>query len=384
MAFGVYVHLPYCLKKCPYCDFNSYGVGESFPERDYTESVLRELDLYSDIQDYEPLGSIFFGGGTPSLFGAGSIEKIITEIKDSFSPEKELEVSLEINPKTADFKKLTSLRQAGVNRLSFGVQSFSDRKLRFLGRINSPGDSRSILGDAVKAGFENFNIDLMYGTSDETMGEWQKDLEEALSFNSTHISAYCLTVEDGTVFGNLYKRGKLSLPEEGELSEFISFTTEFLESKGFRQYEISNYSKEGFECRHNMLYWQGDNYLGLGAGAHSHIRQAGRGWGTRWGNIKNPGLYMKALRAEEKPIEFTEVLQKEEALEDTVLMGLRLSKGLEFNALRESYDVSLDESKIRHLLKGGLIEINDDIVRLTKRGTLLSNAVIEKFLDSLS
>ena len=384
MAFGVYVHIPYCVKKCPYCDFNSYGVGESFPERGYTESVLKELELYADVLYGAPLGSIFFGGGTPSLFEARNIGKIITEIKKATSPQGDLEISLEINPKTADLEKLKGLRQAGVNRVSFGVQSFSERKLRFLGRINSPDDSRCILEDAKGVGFENINIDLMYGTAEETPEEWGKDLEEAVSFNSTHISAYCLMIEDGTQFGNLHRRGKLALPQEDELSEFIEFTTGYLEENGYGKYEISNYSKMGYECRHNMLYWNGDNYLGVGAGAHSHLREAGKGWGKRYGNIKNPGLYMKSVRAGEKPIDFSEELQKHEALEDTVLMGLRLSKGLEFKSLRESYDVTPDEYKIGYLVKGGLIEVKGDSVQLTEKGNLLSNAVIERFLDSLS
>jgi putative oxygen-independent coproporphyrinogen III oxidase len=383
MAFGVYVHIPYCVKKCPYCDFNSYGVGESFPERDYTESVLQELELYAEVLDGTPLSTIFFGGGTPSLFEARNIEKIISKIIESSSPSAGLEVSLEINPNTADFEKLYELRQAGVNRVSFGVQSFSERKLRFLGRINSPDDGRCILEDVKRAGFENFNIDLMYGTTDETQNEWENDLEEAISFNSTHISAYCLMIEDGTQFGNLYRRGKLTLPEDEELSEFITFTTEYLEESGYRQYEISNYSKRGFECRHNMLYWRGDSYLGVGAGAHSHLRGAGKGWGIRRGNIKNPGLYMKSVRASEMPVDFSEELQKHEALEDTVLMGLRLSSGLEFKSLRESYNVTADEYKIGYLVKGGLIEITGGSVRLTEKGNLLSNAVIERFLDTL-
>ncbi len=384
MAFGVYVHIPYCVKKCPYCDFNSYGVGESFPEQDYTESVLYELEMHAGILDKARLTSIFFGGGTPSLFEAQNIERIISKIKNNTSPKNDCEISLEINPKTADLEKLRGLREAGVNRVSFGVQSFSERKLKFLGRINSPDDSRSILEDAVKAGFENINVDLMYGTTDETPEEWQSDLEEALRFNSTHISAYCLMIEEATQFGNLFRRGKMTLPAEGELTEFITFTTDTLERSGYKQYEISNYSKPGYECRHNMLYWRGDDYLGVGAGAHSHLKSEGRGWGKRYGNIKNPGLYMKSVRAGDKPLGFTEELEKHEALEDTVLMGLRLNSGLEFKSLRDSYSVAPDEYKIGYLINGGLIEIDGGNVRLTDKGTLLSNAVIEKFLDSLS
>lgn len=384
MAFGVYVHIPYCVKKCPYCDFNSYGVGQRFPEQEYTESLLGELEFYRSELEGAPLSSIFFGGGTPSLFEARNIERIISKIKEVSAPSSGLEVSLEVNPKTADFEKLRSLRSAGVNRISFGVQSFSERKLRFLGRINSPDDSRRILQDASSAGFENFNLDLMYGTADETLQEWERDLEEAVKFDCTHISAYCLTVEDGTRFGTLRKLGKLVLPDDEELSGLIGFTTEYLGDRGYGQYEISNFSKPGFECRHNMLYWSGDGYLGLGAGAHSHMRGGGSTWGVRRGNIRNPALYMKSIRDGKEPIDFREELERHEALEDTVLMGLRLNKGLEINSLREDYNVSPDEDKLSYLLEGGLLEIKDDSVRLTERGSLLSNAVIERFIDCLT
>lgn len=384
MAIGVYVHIPYCVVKCPYCDFNSYGVGERFPELEYTESVLRELEFYRSELKGAALCSIFFGGGTPSLFDAGNIVRIISRIKEFSAPSPDLEITVEVNPKTADLEKLRSLRRAGVNRLSFGVQSFSERKLKFLGRINSPEDSRSILEDAKRAGFENFNLDLMYGTRDETLSEWERDLKEAVTFDSAHISAYCLTVEDGTLFGTLYKRGKLELPDEEQLSGLISFTTKYLRDRGYGQYEISNYSKPGFECRHNMLYWNGDNYLGLGAGAHSHLRAAGSLWGVRAGNIRNPGLYMKSVREGAKPIDFREELERHEALHDRVLMGLRLNKGLHINSLIEDYDVSPKDDKLGYLVDGGLLEIKEGSVRLTERGNLLSNSVIERFIDCLT
>src|SRR5581483_3590899 len=204
MSFGVYIHIPYCVKKCPYCDFNSYGVGKRIPEREYTEAILKEINLYRELIGAFPLGSIFFGGGTPSLFSPNSIGKIMGEILTMASPLDSIEVSLEVNPKTADLENLRGLRDAGVNRISVGVQSFSERKLKLLGRINTPDDSRKILYDIIKAGYKNFNLDLMFGVSFETIDEWRADLEEALGFNTTHISAYCLTIEDDTEFGTLY------------------------------------------------------------------------------------------------------------------------------------------------------------------------------------
>ena len=383
MAFGVYIHIPYCVKKCPYCDFNSWGVRDGFPETGYTDSVLRELEFYrGDIEGMQ-LSSIFFGGGTPSLFDPRSIGRIISKICEITVPERDIEVSLEVNPKTADLGKLKGLRSEGVNRISIGVQSFSRRKLDFLGRINSPEDGRRILEEVSAAGFENYNFDLMYGTGGETFEEWRGDLEEAVRFGSSHISAYCLTIENGTEFGTLFKKGKLILPGEDTLSRFIGYTTEFLGEAGYGQYEISNYARPGYECRHNLLYWKGENYLGLGAGAHSHMKTEKSPWGRRWANIKNPASYLKAVGHGQKPLDFTEELGREEALEDQIIMGFRLNEGIDVNGLRGRYGVAPDIRRIESLREDGFIELSGDIIRLTRKGTLLSDEIIVRLVNSL-
>ncbi len=385
MPFGIYIHIPYCVTKCPYCDFNSYGVGSNFPENDYTDSILRELDFYKHDMSKTTVTSIFFGGGTPSLFNPANIEAIISKIYDITNVSENLEVSLEVNPRTADLDKLKGLKAAGVNRISTGVQSFSERKLKFLGRINSPEDSRRILDDIVAAGFKNYSMDLMYGTKDETFSEWEYDLDQALSFDYPHISAYCLTVEDGTEFGRRYALGKLKLPSDDKLSEFITYTTEFLEASGYKQYEISNYAKAGSECCHNMLYWRGDSYLGLGAGAHSHCASAAVDqWGERWANLRDPAQYMKSVHDGERPLDFKEVLNRNEVLQDRVLMGLRLADGINLSELETKYDITADRDKIGRLVKDGFLECSDSFIRLTKKGSLLSNAVILQMVEALS
>jgi oxygen-independent coproporphyrinogen-3 oxidase len=384
MAFGVYVHIPYCVKKCPYCDFNSYGVGKRIPEEDYTEAILKELDLYRESIVGIPLTSIFFGGGTPSLFSPDSIGEIINRILRITSPLDSLEVSLEANPKTADLEKLKGFRDVGVNRISVGVQSFSERKLKLLGRINLPDDSERILKDIVKAGFHNFNLDLMFGVSFETLDEWKADLEKALEFNTTHISTYCLTIENDTEFASLYSEGKLPLPDEEVLAEMITFTGDFLEGAGYRQYEISNFAKPGYECKHNLLYWRGEYYLGLGAGAHSHISADEKSsWGMRWANLKNPSLYMKAVREEKKPLAFVEFLERKEALEDKVLMGLRLREGINLTNIKERFRADLHSDKLKFFFDEGFIELSDNSLKLSKKGVLLSDELILKVLDSL-
>ncbi len=384
MAFGVYVHIPYCMKKCPYCDFNSYGVGDRVPAVEYTETLLRELDFYSGEMGSKILTSIFFGGGTPSLFSPDSIGMVISKIFDVTSPSSDIEITLEVNPKTADLEKLAGLRRAGVNRISVGVQSFSGRKLRFLGRINSPADGRRILEDVVDAGFSNFSFDLIYGTRDETLSEWKTDLEEAVRFGSKHISAYCLTIENGTEFGWLFNSGKLTLPEDEDLARFISFTKEFLEPAGYGQYEISNYSLPGYECRHNLLYWRGEDYIGIGAGAHSHLSRTDESkWGKRWGNLRNPSLYMKAVGQGRRPVDFSENLSRQEAMEDDVIMGFRLKDGIDFSYLYGKYGVKPDLGRIECLREDGFIELSEKSIRLTKKGNLLSDEIVVRLVSSL-
>jgi len=385
MPFGIYVHIPYCVTKCPYCDFNSYGVGSRFPEKEYTDTILQELELYrNDITNTE-ISSIFFGGGTPSLFDPKSIERVISRIYEITSPASNIEISLEVNPKTADLAKLVGLRSAGVNRISVGVQSFSERKLNFLGRINSPEDSSNILKDIKKAGFKNYSMDLMYGIKDESIFEWENDLNKALDFDYPHISAYCLTIEDGTEFGRRYALGKLNMPSDDRLSEFITYTTDFLQDSGYNQYEISNYAKTGSECAHNMLYWKGDSYIGLGAGAHSHLAKSDTDtWGRRWANLRNPTLYMKSVSEGKKPLDFTEELNREEVVQDKVLMGLRLKDGINISELEETFKFDTDMSKIGKLVDDGFLENSQNSYRLTKKGNLLSNAVILKFVEALS
>jgi oxygen-independent coproporphyrinogen-3 oxidase len=384
MPFGIYIHIPYCVTKCPYCDFNSYGLGSNFPEKDYTETVLRELLLYRNEIEGAEITSIFFGGGTPSLFDPESIEKIISGIYKITNPISDIEISLEVNPKTADLQKLKALKSAGINRISTGIQSFSERKLKFLGRINAPQDSKRILKDIVKAGYENFSMDLMYGTRDETFSEWESDLREAVSFDFPHISAYCLTIEDGTEFGRRFKEGSLKIPSDDRLSEFIEYTSEYLENSGYNQYEISNYAKAGYECFHNLLYWKGQSYLGLGAGAHSHLSPAiSTSWGKRWANLRNPAMYMKSISEGNKPVDFSEELKCVEAVQDKVLMGLRLKEGVNISELESRFKLNTDMVKIGRLIEDGFLENTENSYRLTRKGNLLSNAVILKFVEAL-
>lgn len=385
MSTGIYVHLPYCITKCPYCDFNSYGTDGIFPEESYTNSILREIDLYGNFLENRKVETIFFGGGTPSLFSSNSIEKIISKIFTIAKVNDDLEISLELNPKTVDKNKLVELKEIGINRLSVGVQSFTQRKLDFYGRINKPIDSENVLTWINDSGFKNFNIDLIYGSMDETISELDYDLEQTLRFGSSHISAYCLTIEDGTEFGRLYKSGKLKLPTDKRLSEFMDHTSQVLENSGYENYEISNFSKKGFECQHNLIYWRSKSYIGLGAGAHSHISSSSEHpWGLRWFNHRSPNQYISLIENFESPICKKNPLTKTESLEDKILMGLRLKEGVSLSDLQNKYSINFEKEKIDYLINDGFLLDKKDSISLTKKGRLFTNEIIVRVLDAFN
>ncbi len=355
------------------------------PEVEYTEALLMELDAYSEAISRYPLTSIFFGGGTPSLFSPESIGRVIDKILGMACSSESLEVSIEVNPKTAEIGKLLSFKEAGVNRVSLGVQSFSEKKLEFLGRINSPEDSIRILEEVSEAGFKNFNADLMYGCPFETPEEWRSELDKILEFNTTHVSAYCLTIEDDTEFAGLYSEGKLKLPDEETLSDMIFVTGDVLEVGGYRQYEISNFARPGFECRHNLLYWRGENYIGVGAGAHSHLDEAaGSKWGIRWANEKNPSIYMKKIFEGDKTVAYAELLDRRAALKDRILMGLRLGEGIDLGTIEDRFSVNLMSRRLDYLVDDEFIKVSNNRLRFSKKGFLVSDSIICKVIDAVT
>ncbi len=377
MSTGIYIHLPYCITKCPYCDFNSYGVGNSFPEDDYTSAVMCEIDSYSEYLSGRKVSTIFFGGGTPSPFHPENIEKMIKRVERYADLARDVEISIEINPRTADLEKLRDFKRIGINRASVGIQSFSDRKLRSLGRFNSSEEGKNILRNVCAAGFENFSLDLMYGSLKENLEEVRNDISVSLELNVPHISAYCLTIESGTRFGDMYKRGLLRLPGDGELSEMFSLTGSLLAQNGFEHYEISNFCKPGFQCRHNLIYWECGSYIGIGAGAHSHLNKEDHPpWGERWVNFKAPDSYMKALKEGGSAREFTERLSREEALTDRLLMGLRLKKGVNVQQIEKTYAAALNRDKLKAPIDNKLMEVSSGSLKITDKGRVFSDRLI--------
>ncbi len=376
---GVYVHIPYCLTKCPYCDFNSYGTNGNFPEDDYISALEREIEDSRRIIEGREVSTVFFGGGTPSLLKPRSVGVVMEKLASiaSFSPAAE--ITLEMNPRTADKEKLASLRRLGINRISVGIQSFSRRKLDFYGRFTTPDDCVRALVDVRDAGFRNYNLDLIYGSSQETREEFENDIRTALSFSPTHISAYCLTIEPGTEFATLWRKGRLSLPDDSVLVRFMQSAREILEGEGYGNYEISNFARHGYECRHNLIYWNCHDYLGVGAGAHSHIRRGGEeGWGRRWSNIRNPELYMKRVTDDGSAVSASYDLSRTTALEDTLLMGLRLSDGVEIRDLKKRFGCEPDDSGLRYLQSDGFILTDGGRLRLTSRGRVFTDELVAR------
>ncbi|MGI9535115.1 MAG: radical SAM family heme chaperone HemW [Thermodesulfobacteriota bacterium] len=383
MNLGIYIHLPYCLTKCPYCDFNSYGVGNNFPEEDYTSAILSEIDHYSGYLSQNFISTVFFGGGTPSLFKPENINKMINKIAEYSGIKKNVEISIEINPKTANYEKINHFRDIGINRVSVGIQSFSERKLKFYGRLNSPEEGKEVLKNISDASFKNFNIDLIYGSTNESFDELERDIDISLEFGPTHLSAYCLTIEDGTQFGNLYKKGLLRLPEDEVLSEMFNITTDLLSKRGFRHYEISNFCEPGYECRHNLIYWECDSYIGFGAGAHSHIKNRyDSPWGMRWANLKNPNKYMETIKNSRPAHEFTEKLTRKESITDRLIMGLRLKKGVDIKQLENRYKTEFDPCNLKEFIDDGMIEISEDNLKITDKGRIFSNELIYNAVNS--
>lgn len=376
---GVYVHIPYCLTKCPYCDFNSYGTNGNFPEDDYIGALEREIETFRRVVEGREVSTVFFGGGTPSLLKPRSVGAVMEKLVSIASLSPTAEITLEMNPRTAEKEKLVSLRRLGVNRISVGIQSFSQRKLDFYGRFTTPDDCVRALVDVRDAGFRNYNLDLIYGSSRETREEFENDIRTALSFSPTHISAYCLTIEPGTEFATLWRKGKLSVPDDSVLVRFMQSAREILEGEGYGNYEISNFARRGYECRHNLIYWNCHDYLGVGAGAHSHISCGGEeGWGRRWSNVRNPELYMKRVTDDGNAVCVSYDLSRTTALEDTLLMGLRLSEGIGIEDVENRFACELDISGLEYLESDGFIFTGGGRLRLTAKGRMFTNELVAR------
>lgn len=378
--FEIYVHIPFCVKKCAYCDFLSFPADTDTKNR-YVESLLSEIRCEKDRKDH-CVSTVFFGGGTPSLLRGGQIARILGALREKFAFSKDAEVTVECNPGTLDAEKLLAYREAGVNRLSLGLQSASDAELALLGRIHTWEDFLQSFSLARAAGFDNINVDLMSGLPGQSASSWERTLKEALSLRPEHISAYGLMIEEGTPFYEAYgedearrERGEESavLPSEEEERRMYRMTGGLLQKAGYRRYEISNYALPGMECRHNIGYWQRTPYLGFGLGASSFTDNCR--------SVNNTRL-PEYLRGEWKGTADPPLTQKEQ-MEETMFLGLRMSGGVSEAAFAAQFHTTLQEvygAALEKFLQEGLIARTDGAVFLTGRGIDVSNYVLAEFL----
>jgi len=369
-SLSFYVHIPYCIKRCGYCDFNTFtpnelqdGASLEIVSNDYIDAVLRELEAAPT--DVVP--TIFFGGGTPSLLPADDLGRVISAIKARNGLAADCEITLEANPDSVTQEKLARYLEVGFNRISFGMQSAKPHVLAVLDRTHNPANVEKAITMARSAGFKSISVDLIYGTPGESLDDWRETVAAALALDIDHISAYALIVETGTKLAAQIKRGDLTMPIDDLMADMYLLVDQMCEEAGLTWYELSNWSKPGHQCRHNIAYWENKNWWGLGPGAHSHID------GKRFWNLKHPTTYKQKLFAGETPILDSEQLTADQIKDEAILLQIRMREGLEIALLLPHQLEVLAE--YRH---NGFVEINEDRVLLTPTGRLIADRIVRE------
>ena len=381
MDISLYVHYPFCLRKCFYCAFNSV-VDSSLSPGEYVEALLGEMELRSRaITRDRAAVTLYFGGGTPSLLAPSLVARIVEAAASLYSLKADAEITLECNPGTVSGQLLAEFRSAGINRLSIGVQSFDDRMLQRLGRVHTAREALDAFMLAREAGFANLGIDLIHSLPGQTPDMWEKELLRACDLAPEHVSVYGLAVEEGTPFASLEKNGMLSLPEEDDAVRMFELSSEILCGGGFEHYEISNFARPGFRSRHNSGYWKRVPCLGFGAGAHSFCPEPAHG--MRCATTEQVGEYLAALEKGELPHREQRILDRRDAMAEWLFLGLRMSDGVDLQAFAAEFGASFHEvygEACADIFKAGLLEIRDGFLRLSRNGLVVSNQVFVRFL----
>lgn len=387
---GIYIHWPFCKSKCPYCDFNSH-VRERIDEAAWQIAYLKALGHYAELTKGREVVSVFFGGGTPSLMPAATVEAIINDIHRLWSVAGDVEITLEANPTSVEADKFKAFRAAGVNRVSLGVQAMDDAQLKFLGREHSVADAMRAV-DIARATFDRYSFDLMYARPDQTLKSWQQELENAFKYVDGHMSLYQLTIERNTPFYFDEAQGKFSMPDENVASDFYSLTQDILEGQGLPAYEVSNHAKPGQESRHNLIYWHYGDYIGIGPGAHGRLSLEQGKVATR--EHAAPEIWLERVMEGGSAAHPFEPLSPRDQFTESLMMGLRLREGLSLKRLEERCGVTwgdmIDLSKLKALQEQGWAVFDDhfaqgsnqDRLQLTVEGWLRLNAILPYILKS--
>lgn len=389
--FSLYVHIPFCSAKCSYCDFNSYA-GQDRLFAPYAEAVAQEAALWSPYLRGRLVETVFFGGGTPSILPVENMRTIVEALRASFQITLDAEMTLEANPGTVDLAHLERLRATGFNRISFGVQSFHDEELRQLDRIHDAEEVKEAYAWARQAGFDNINLDLIYGLIGQSMASWRVNLETALTLGPEHLSLYALTIEEGTPLARDIRRGRSPGPDLDLQADMFEWNRERLLRAGYQQYEVSNYASSGRECRHNLVYWRNGDWLGLGAGAHSHLA------GERFAAAASPTRYIRLVKQQEDQklvagrllpvasfaqITFREPADRAREMSETVFLALRLREGLDLGAFERRFGAtvaSVFSEALAETQALGLTETVDGRLRLRDEAVLVGDEAFLRFL----
>lgn len=378
---GIYIHIPFCKAKCNYCDFYSVPLTAADWLEKYTRGLAAEIEQRASSYDGQPIHTVYFGGGTPSLLTPAQIERLLTKLDQAFGLNSHMEITMEANPATIDFKYLRGCRLAGINRLSLGVQSFVDRELRLLGRLHSAQDSEKAVRDAYAAGFHNINLDLIYGIPGQTISDWAFNLRQAMALDPQHLSLYLLQLEPYTPLGRRVEAGQLYMLEDEQEYQLYRTSQELLAQKGYQQYEISNFAVPGWECQHNLLYWDSREYIGLGAGAVSFINRV---------RFRNTNLLDRYLQAGAGYLlgfwqgEILEKMTEDQRWIDAVVLGLRTTRGINLTDFNKRFGVDLEQvysGVIHELVTGGFMMISDGYLRLAPSAYFISNQVLGRFIQ---
>jgi len=376
---AVYIHWPFCRSKCPYCDFNSH-VRDSVDEARWTRALLRDLDRQAELAPRREVGSVFFGGGTPSLMPPETVAALLEAVHLHWAVTPDLEVTLEANPNSAEADRFRAFAAAGVNRLSLGVQALDPAALRLLGRAHSRNEAIAAIEHA-RTSFPRFSFDLIYARPGQSLAAWRRELDEALSLASEHLSLYQLTIEPGTAFATAARLGEIALPEGEVAAALYEMTQDRLAAHGLPAYEISNHARPGAECRHNLAYWRYQDYVGIGPGAHGRLTLGGAKYATR--QYRLPEKWLAAVEAAGSGLEETVLIDHATAIEEMLMMGLRLVEGISRARLEEAAGREIEAlfgRNLAPLIEGGFLSLDRERLAATDAGRQRLNAVLAALL----